>query len=86
MQSGPGIFSGKQSEERDWVALGSTRNVHSRSGLTAGISHTKVNSTESLIIFIYLYYMQFIFAYIQFEMEKLRPHTSDTYTDLELVD
>ncbi|XP_013767912.1 protein moonraker isoform X1 [Pundamilia nyererei] len=42
LQSGPGIFSGKQSEERDWVALGSTRNVHSRSGLTAGISHTKL--------------------------------------------
>lgn len=48
LQSGPGISPGRQSEERDWVALGLSRNVDSRSGLAAGMSQTKLLFNEAI--------------------------------------
>ncbi|XP_042341933.1 protein moonraker isoform X2 [Plectropomus leopardus] len=42
------IFGGQQSRGRDWVVLGSTRNVHSRSDLTTGMSQNKLLFNEAI--------------------------------------
>lgn len=52
LQGGPTISIGQQSQGRDWVVLGSTRNVHSGGDLTTATSQTKVNN-ESTQLYIY---------------------------------
>ncbi|XP_070762549.1 protein moonraker [Enoplosus armatus] len=47
LQSGPTISVVQQSQGRDWVVLGSTRNVHNRSDLTTGMSQTKLLFNEA---------------------------------------
>ncbi|KAM9359559.1 protein moonraker [Symphorus nematophorus] len=48
LQSSPTISVGQQSQVRDWVVSGSTRNVHNRSDLTTGMSQTKLLFNEAI--------------------------------------
>nr|XP_046245426.1 protein moonraker isoform X2 [Scatophagus argus] len=48
LQSGPTVSVGQQGQMRDWVVLGTTRNVHHRSDLPTGISQTKLLFNEAI--------------------------------------
>ncbi|XP_070685396.1 protein moonraker [Pempheris klunzingeri] len=48
LQSGPTISAGQQTQGRDWVVLGSNRNVHNRSDLTTRMSQTKLLFNEAI--------------------------------------